>query len=128
MGSDLARVGAALKVETKGSQQFEDRTAEGTQRGLIGRPGFGMSEGLVDPSSASSRALDNSTIDEEQENGRPLVQRSPRPKIRAGEVVLKVQARVAGCLVEERLAVLIVVVRGIMDQAACPVTSQLIHE
>lgn len=121
-------MGTALEVKPERAEQLEDRPAEGSQRRLIGRPGFGVGERLVDATAAAGGALDDPAIDEEQEHGRPLVQRGPRPEVRAGEIVLEMHPGVPGCLVEERLAVLVVVVRGVMGQSAGPVTSQLIHE
>ena len=121
-------MGAALELEAKGVQQFQDRPAIGPQGWLVFAPGLGVRQRLVDATPAAGRPLDDAPIDEEQQDRRPLVQRRPRPELGAAQVVLEVQPGVSGRLLEEGEAMLVVAVGGVMGQSAGPITGQLIDE
>ncbi len=87
-----------------------------------------MRQGLVDATTAPGRALDDPAVHEEQEDRRSLVQGRPRPELGAAQVVLEMEPGVSGRLLEDREAMLVIAMGGIVGQAAGPVTRQLIHE
>ena len=72
--------------------------------------------------------LDDPAVHEEQEDRRSLVQGRPRPELGAAQVVLEMEPGVSGRLLEDREAMLVIAMGGIVGQAAGPVTRQLIHE
>ena len=121
-------MGAALELEAKGIQEFQDRPAVGPQRWLVLAPGFGVRQRLVDAAAAAGRPLDDAPVDQEQEYRGPLVQGRAGPELRAGQVVLEMEPGIAGGLLEEGEAVLIVMMSGVVGQSAGPVAGQLIHE
>ena len=121
-------MGAALELEAEGVQELEDRPAVGPKRGLVLAPRFGVCQRLVDPPTAPGRPLDDAPVDEKQQDRGPLLQRRPRPELRAAEVVLEVQPRVPGGLLEQREPVLVVAMGGVVGQAAIPITGELFNK
>src|SRR5262249_25534531 len=118
-------MGTALELQAERAQEFEDRSAIRPQRWLILAPGFGGRQRLVDAPAAAGRPLDDAPVDQEQEYCGPLVQGRSGPELRAGQVVLEMEPGIAGGLLEEGEAMLVVVMSGVVGQSAGPVAGQL---
>ena len=121
-------MGAALELDAERVQEFEDRPAVWPQRGLFLGPRLRVRQRLVHAASATGGPLDDSSVHEEQQDGRPLMQRRAGPELGASQIVLEMEPGVSGGLFEQGGSMLVVTVGGVMGQTARPITGELIHE
>jgi hypothetical protein len=79
------------------------------------------------PTTADS-ALDESPVDEKQENDRSLVKWHRRPVGGVGQVVFEVQSRIPDGFPEQRGTMLVIAVQGVMSEVSHPEARQLIDK
>jgi hypothetical protein len=121
-------VNAPKKLVPKGGNKLQRFGQVGPQRRLALDPRFGMRQRLEDATSSSDRPFHDTPIDQKQENDSPLIQRHCRPVGGIHQVVLEVQTCVSNRFLEQRNAMLVIVVQTIMSELADPVASQMCNE
>jgi hypothetical protein len=109
-------------------QQLERRLEITLEFRLGCDPGFRMRHWLEDPPTSAHGPLDQSAIDQKQQDGRSAMERLRRPIRRPHQVILQVQPGVPDGILEERKAVLVIAMQPVMTESADPVTSQFVHE
>ena len=97
----------------------------GLQGWLFFHPRLGVRERLEDAPSSADRAVDESPVDEKQENDRSLVKRHRRPVRGVGQVVFQVQAGVSNGFAEQRGTMLVIAVQAVMSEVPHPEARQL---
>jgi len=110
-GQELERV---LEVGSKGRLAFDPRLRVGKR--------------LEDATSAPDGTLDDTPVDQHQQNYRSLVQRHRRPVFGACQIVLEVQARVTDGFLEQRDTMLVVTVQTVLGEPALPALGQVISD
>ena len=85
-------------------------------------PRLRVRNGLEDPPPFAHVPLDESSVDEKQQNDGPLMKRHRGPITRVRQVIFQVQAAVSHGFAEQRGTVLVITMQAIMSQVAHPVT------
>ncbi len=112
----------------EGGQQFERLLDVRAQRWLAFDPRFRVRQGLEDAACSPERAIDDTPVDQEQQDDRSLVERHGRPVVRTRQVILEVEARVTDRLLEERDAMLVILVGTVMSELAFPAVGQVTNK
>jgi hypothetical protein len=77
---------------------------------------------------AADRPLHEPSIDEKQENDRSLMKRHRRPVRGVSQVIFEVQAGVPDSFPEQRRAMFVIAVQGVMSKVSHPEARQLIDK
>ena len=112
----------------KGGQELERRLEIGLQGWLAFDPRLRVRQRLEDAPSSPDGPLDDTPVDQKQQNDRSLMQRHRRPVLGVGQIVLEVQARVTDCFLEQRDTMLVIAVQTVMSELAYPEAGQLTDE
>ncbi len=122
------RMDSAQELVAQGSQELERLLQEWLQGRLALDPSLGMRKRLEDAPSPPDGSLDDTAIDQKQQDNRSLMQRHRRPVFRVRKVVLEMQARVASCFLEEGDTMLVIAVQAVVGELSLPVASQIIDQ
>jgi hypothetical protein len=116
------------QLMSKCGQKLDRRLVVGLQGWLFFHPSLGVRKWLEDAPTTTDRALDESPVDEKQENDRSLMKRHRRPVGRVSQVVLEVQAGVPNGFPKQRGTMLVVAVHAVMSEVSHPEARQLIDK
>ena len=108
------------QVVPKCGDQLEHWSDVGTQRRLVGDPGFGMREGFEDPAAISGRSFHDALVDQKEEDRGRVPEGDTRPVFRSRKIVLQRKSHKANRLFVHRIKVFVVAVGPVMGQSAGP--------
>jgi hypothetical protein len=117
---------APEQLMPEGGQELERLLEVGSQGRLAFDPRLRVRKRLEDATSTPDGTLDDTSVDQDQQNDRSLMQRHRRPVLGACQIVLEVQARVADSFLEQRDTMLVVAVQTVVGEAALPTVGHII--
>jgi hypothetical protein len=123
--SSLAGMCAPRELVTKSGQELERGFVVRLQGWLFLHPRLGVRERLENAPTSADGSLDQSPVDEKQENDCSLVERHCRPVGGVGQVVFQVQSGVPNGLPEKSGTMLVIAVQAIMSEVSDPKARQL---
>jgi len=119
---------APQQLMAEGGQELERLFEVRSQRRLAFDPRLRVRERLEDAACSPDGALDDTPVDQEQQNDRSLMERHRRPVVGACQIVLEVQARVTDCFLEQCDTMLVISVQTVVSEPALPAVGQITDE